>query len=62
MEKKIVVLSNSPGNEDFNNTLSKFRMTVPAEFLNLYALSFYIHTYFSLRNFFPNEGSRVFLP
>ena len=34
MQKKIVVLSNSPGNEDFNNTLSKFRMTVPADFLD----------------------------
>ena len=34
MEKKILVLSNSPDDRDFNNTLSKFRMTVPADFLN----------------------------
>ena len=34
MEKKILVLSNSPDDRDFNNTLSKFRMTVPVDFLN----------------------------
>ena len=34
MEKKILVLSNSPDDRDFNNTLSKFRMTVPADFLD----------------------------
>ena len=34
MQKTIVVLSNSPGNEDFNNTLSKFKMMVPTDFLD----------------------------
>ena len=34
MHKKIVVLSNSPGDKDFKNSLSKFRMSVPVDYLN----------------------------